>query len=146
MIQFRIPGEPRGKGRPRFTRNGRPYTDDRTRFYEHLVQQAYQNTGAGMMDKPVRVMITAFHGVPVSWKKAKREAAERNLIAPTCKPDVDNVAKIILDALNGLAWRDDTLVSCLHVKKLFTAEQPFVVVRISAEFPEPPKEDENAHQ
>ena len=36
------------------------------------------------------------------------------------KPDVDKLARGILDALTGVAWIDDAQVSILHVSKLYT--------------------------
>ena len=50
MIKFTIPGEPRGKGRPRFSNRGgyvRTYTDEKTASYENLVKMEYQWTSKG---------------------------------------------------------------------------------------------------
>lgn len=122
-----IPGEPRGKGRPRFTRFGRPYTDAKTRAYEREIAAAY---GANPMhDGPVCVYIVARHGVPKSWPKAKQADALTGRSYAVRKPDADNIAKIVLDALNGVAWRDDTQVIQLTVSKTYDAE-PSLMVQI----------------
>lgn len=117
-----VMGEPRGKGRPRFTRCGKPYTDKKTRDYENEVRKAYKEARGPMFHGPVNVEIYAFHAVPKSWNKAARTIALANETAPMRKPDADNIAKIILDALNGLAWKDDTQVSRLTVVKLFSED------------------------
>ena len=52
------------------------------------------------------------------------------LISPTKKPDVDNVIKIILDALNGFAWHDDSQVVNLQIEKKYTQREPFVEVKM----------------
>ena len=117
-----IYGEPRGKGRPRFTRCGQPYTDQRTRGYEDEVRRAYKGARGPMFQGPVEVEIYAFHAVPKSWNKAARTIALANQAAPMRKPDADNIAKIVLDALNGLAWRDDTQVAKLTIAKLYSGE------------------------
>ena len=49
---------------------------------------------------------------------------------PTKKPDADNIAKVICDALNGVAYGDDTQVVNLNVKKRYTDEEPKVIVHI----------------
>lgn len=51
-------------------------------------------------------------------------------IYPTIKPDTDNIAKIILDSLNGIAYKDDKQVIRLQVEKRY-AEEPSVSVWIS---------------
>lgn len=56
-----IPGSPRGKGRPRFTRYGKPYTDTETRKYEDTIVEAYRTQGAELIaDVPVQVMVNAY--------------------------------------------------------------------------------------
>lgn len=51
----------------------------------------------------------------------------------TGKPDADNLAKSVMDALSGLLWRDDAQVAVLSVKKWIAAgdEQPHVSVQLS---------------
>lgn len=130
MIRFIVVGEPRGKGRPRFTRCGRPYTDKKTQAYEAMIQNVYRQCFGTMHEGPVSVMIHANHSVPKSWSKAARAMALSGEVAATRKPDADNIAKIVLDALNGLAWHDDTQVVELTVTKSY-AENAYVDVVIN---------------
>ena len=53
-----------------------------------------------------------------------------NEIYPTTKPDTDNIAKSILDSLNGIAYKDDKQIVSLKVDKYYT-EIPSVSVWIS---------------
>lgn len=131
---FLIPGEPTGKGRPRFTRSGHTYTPERTASYEQAVQQAYraefpdaEPIPAGV---PVAVKIVAGYGIPKSTSKVKTERMLAGEIRPTKKPDADNVAKAICDALNGLAYHDDSQITMLCVSKHY-AKNPGCLVRIS---------------
>lgn len=122
---FEIEGKPTGKGRPRFKRMGnfvQTYTPEATKEYEKLVGMRFQNSGGAITDKPVRVEIVAFFAPPKSTKKRDRIEMLANRILPEKKPDVDNIAKIILDALNGIAYKDDSQVVDLSVKKCFAAE------------------------
>ena len=128
-LQFTVPGEPRGKGRPRFG-NGRTYTDAKTVAYERLITE--QATAAmrywpdGMVATPVSVRIDIYKGVPKSWSMAKRRRALDGQEIPG-KPDLDNVAKGVLDAMNGVAYVDDTQVVRLLVQKQYSLEPRLVV-------------------
>lgn len=122
---FEIEGKPVGKGRPRFKRMGnfvQTYTPTATADYEKLVRLRFQNAGGVVTEKPVRVEIVAFFAPPKSARKKDRIEMLANRILPEKKPDVDNIAKIILDALNGIAYKDDSQVVVLSVKKCFAAE------------------------
>lgn len=123
-----IPGVPAGKGRPKFsTVNGHAvaYTPKKTANYENLVKLAYQEQ-AGSMFEPsdqLRAEIKAFFPIPKSTTKRKRAEMQAGGILHTKKPDADNIAKAILDALNGVAYYDDAQVCELFVKKLYS-DQP----------------------
>ena len=64
--------------------------------------------------------------------KKQVKLIENNELFPTVKPDADNISKIILDALNGLAYYDDNQVTDLTIYKLYatTNEKVGVVVNI----------------
>lgn len=134
-IVFTIPGEPTGKGRPRFMQVGnftRAYTPQKTTAYETLVKWAFQ-AKCGGKKFPDGAMLDArlitYYGVPKSASKKKRQAMLEGVIRPTKKPDIDNVCKIVLDSLNGIAYHDDTQVVDCQVRK-FYSENPRVVVTI----------------
>lgn len=130
MCDFEIEGKPVGKGRPRFKRMGnfvQTYTPEKTAEYEKLVRMKFQNAGGAITDKPVRVGITAFFVPPKSTKKRDRIEMLANRILPEKKPDCDNIAKIILDALNKIAYIDDSQVIELVVKKRYSAEAKVIV-------------------
>lgn len=134
MIRFEIPGEPGAKGRPRFsTFGGRAvaYTDKKTRLYELLVKDAYM-TQIGNPDPikgEMKVEINAHFAIPKSTSKRKRATMVAGKIKPTKKPDTDNIAKIMLDSLNGIAFEDDKQVVELTVTKHYS-ERPRVEVSV----------------
>ena len=131
MIYFRIPGKAEGKGRPRFMKNGHTYTPDKTRNYEELVRTLYKAKYKGEpTDEPVTVTINIYTTPAKSLSKKKR--AELLKQSPMKKPDLDNVAKIILDALNKVAWQDDTQVVSLKVHRAWSNEE-YVCVTIFTE-------------
>lgn len=128
-----IPGAPVAKGRPRFTRSGHTYTPDKTRNYEALVRSCF-DTQCGEQfsaDTPVFVLICAYFPIPQSYPKYRRLALDGAFHLK--KPDSDNVAKSILDALNGHAYPDDAAVQLAGVYKIYTNAAPRVEVLFSTE-------------
>ena len=110
-IKFTVYGKPQGKARPRFTRQGRAYTPKNTVDYEKQIKQAYIAAGGTLMSDtdPILICITA------CFKKAKTN----KMPTPTLKPDTDNIAKAVCDALNGVAYKDDKQITCLTVDKVW---------------------------
>lgn len=130
---FEILGEPMGKQRPRFARMGKftkAYTPKETINYENWVKLSYANFGGEHFgDSGLSVKIVAKLSIPKSWSMTKRNKAKDGEIAPKIKPDCDNIAKIICDALNGIAYDDDKQIVELIVEKRY-AEEPKVIVEI----------------
>lgn len=136
-LHIRINGEPRGKQRPRFTKQGRAYTPKETRQYEQEIREAALRAAAIQQytkpsaDCPVQVHITSHCAIPKSWSKKKREAAQQGKIRPTVKPDADNIGKLICDALNEIAYHDDKQVAELLVSKRYARHgDPHVSVTV----------------
>ncbi len=135
MIEILIEGEAVGKGRPRVYRNHgitRAVTPEKTRNYEAKIKAAYIEKYGNRIEYPdqalnIRLLISV--GIPKSTAKKKRENMLSDRIRPTKKPDIDNVIKIILDGLNGLAYEDDKQVVAIKALKCY-AKEPFVLVQI----------------
>lgn len=131
MIKVIISGEPKGKGRPRMsTKTGRTYTPKDTAMYENRVVLEYEAQCNIKHKGEIIAEIIAYYTIPKSASKTKHKQMVDGSIRPTKKPDADNVAKIILDSLNKIAFDDDSQVVDLSVKK-FYSEQPRVELIIS---------------
>lgn len=78
----------------------------------------------------LRVIIEAYFKIPKNTKKSDKLKMATNEIRPTKKPDSDNIAKIILDALNGVAYQDDKQVVSLQVEKYYTEADEMVTVEL----------------
>ena len=133
---FTVPGEPVAKGRPKFTSRGgfvRAITPEKTANYETLVKlsfkQKYPDEVPVPKDTPVIVHIVAHFAIPKSVSKRKARDMQDGYIRPTKKPDCDNIAKIICDALNGIAYYDDSQIVKIEVDKVYN-ETPRVDVVI----------------
>lgn len=117
-------GEPKGKARPRtVTINGfvQTFTPKATREYELEVKKAYwkQNGKKFTKEFPLRLNILAVCKIPKSFTKAKTEMAKTGQLRPIKKPDIDNIIKIVADALNGVAYEDDCQVLEIKAKKFY---------------------------
>ena len=124
--QFEVPGKIVGKERPRVNMyTGRVYTKD----YEFLVQQYFKMKYPRyeMLEGRLSINIIAYLKIPKSTSKAKVEEMLENKISPTKKPDVDNIAKSILDAMNNFVFKDDNQVSKINVEKRFALEEKAVI-------------------
>lgn len=113
-IKFTVYGKPQGKARQRFTRQGRVYTPKNTVDYETEIRGAYIAAGGTLISgtDPILICITA------CFKKSKTN--KMNL--PMLKPDADNIAKAVCDALNSVAYKDDKQITCLTVNKAWAED------------------------
>ncbi|HBP4946776.1 TPA: RusA family crossover junction endodeoxyribonuclease [Pseudomonas aeruginosa] len=134
IIKFSVDGVPRGKERPRAARTGagvRMYTPKQTEDYERSIAMAAQKALAGrpLIAGPVLIELRMFHPIPRSWSKKRQAMALIGEVMPTVKCDADNCLKAVCDALNGVAWKDDTQVVNVMLAKRY-AEVPRVEVKI----------------
>ena len=121
-VHFIIPGKPIGKGRPRFTRTGHCWTPDKTVAYEMDIKRSYWNKYGHRKyeaDKALAVDIVLYYPRPKRMAKYKRLMAQKGVLRPIVKPDVDNVIKAILDALNGVAFEDDRQIVQVECEKWY---------------------------
>lgn len=136
QIKFTIPGEPQGKGRPRFAHvGGRPmaFTPDKTALYENLVAMEYRHQCGGkrFADHAALVLeIYAYYTIPASASRKRRNLMQTGQLRPTKKPDWDNIGKIVADSLNQVAYRDDAQIVEARVWKYY-ASSPRVEVILS---------------
>lgn len=131
MIQFEILGKPVAKARPRMTRKGFVYTPRGTTNYESLIRYTFQSKFPN--HKPyeglLEANITAIFDIPKSYSKKKTKELLETHNNYDHKPDCDNLAKIVLDSLNGIAYKDDSQITILHINKEYGV-QPKVIVEI----------------
>lgn len=131
-IEFEILGNPFGKERPRFTRRGKPYTSDKTSNYEQVVALAYKSKYGRTKfppDSALGIDIKAYMPIPKRTPKYKLPDLVSGKLRPTVRPDWDNIAKLICDALNGVVYDDDRKICEARVQK-FYGETPKTIVTV----------------
>ncbi len=124
QVNFEVKGKVKAKHSVKFGRNGIKYTPRDMVEYANLVKLSFINKYpewdiANFTDKPLKAEIDVFMPVPQSYSKKKTEQALNNEIRPTVKPDCDNIAKNINDALNGIVYPDDKQIVSLMVNKFY---------------------------
>lgn len=122
MIVFSIPLTPVAKGRARTTKMGWTYTPKKTKDAESDIRGYWHSQGFKMLPDTALVLDIVFY--VRRPKKPKHKY-------PIVRPDTDNYVKLVLDALNGLAWRDDSIITDLHVKKRYAEKEPRIDIWIS---------------
>lgn len=128
-MKFEVIGTPVAKGRPRLGKFG-TYTPSKTINYENLVKISYLNTiNDKLCDVPLKIEIWAIFEPTKTERKSKKKYTKLIGQTYTKKPDIDNIAKSILDALNDVAYDDDSNISELVVHKLY-GEQAKAIIEI----------------
>lgn len=133
-MDFIVDGKPQGKQRPRFSRISKTvYTPTKTAKYEKQIAKAYIESGGKCIpaDCYVSVSVSAFFPIPKSYSKKKREDCLERILRPDKKPDMDNILKVVLDALNKVAYEDDKQVVELIGRKYYTYGEGYLWISVS---------------
>ena len=93
---------------------GHVYTPDKTRIYENSLALAARLAmrGRTLLEGPLTVVVYAFRSIP-----------------PTRRPDADDHLKI-LDALNGICWKDDAQIVDARIIKVQAENFPLLRIEI----------------
>ena len=128
-MYFVVEGHCVGKQRPRMA-NGHTYTPKATKDYENKVLDAFVNAENDLdFNGPIEAFITVYVKMPTSWSRKRRAESMGKPPFNIKTPDLDNAAKSILDALNGLAYKDDKQVVSLDISRKWGSYE-FVEVRL----------------
>jgi Holliday junction resolvase RusA-like endonuclease len=109
-----IPLQPMAAPRPRVTRNG-TYNDPKYTNYKKAIALIVKSKFK-VSDKPIGMYVDFYFEQPKSWSKKKKEET----LWHTSKPDIDNLQKGVKDALNGIAYVDDSQVCYVITRKQYS--------------------------
>lgn len=130
-VSFRVPGKAGSKGRPRFAREtGVAFTPAATRTYEGIVRTAAADAMSGrrVIEGAVVLSLVAVFDVPKGFSRARRAAALEGGEFPAKRPDLDNIVKIVTDAMNGIVIKDDAQIVTSRCAKVYG---PAPMVRVT---------------
>jgi Holliday junction resolvase RusA-like endonuclease len=130
ILSFVVKGEPVAKGRPRVSKFG-TYTPTKTVNYENWVKQSFcmAYKSHEPTEQPLKVCVIAYFSIPKSKSQKVKLQMLKGRIRPAKKPDIDNVIKSITDALNALAYKDDSQIVEMSAKKYYS-DEPRVEISI----------------
>ena len=118
-IKFTIEGEPVGKGRPRHGKY-KTYTPAKTKSVENNIACFYKVNVGHYYEGYVRLKLDLYYSIAKSDSKKKKMMKLNNELRPNKKPDIDNVVKLVADALNEVAYKDDTQIIELECRKFYS--------------------------
>lgn len=130
MYEFEVEGNIVGKQRPRVNMyTGNVYTPNRTKDYEEWIKQSFflKYPKFEILENRVSIEIIAYLKIPKNTSKVKTNEMLENKISPLKKPDIDNIGKIVLDALNKYVIKDDIQVSKINIEKKYSEEEKLYI-------------------
>lgn len=123
---FKIMGRPRPKQSVRFSTRGFSYQSKKVIDNEKSLKNAFsQMWGKDLLTNPLRVSIYFY------FKKFKKSKRDLHPLYFNSNPDIDNLAKSVLDGVKGVVIKDDDIICQLHLFKYFS-DQDYMIVQISS--------------
>lgn len=127
--EFTVFGIPIPKARAvvtnKFSKKGKriTFTPDRTKIAElDFIRQASIYAPVVPIQGPIALSVTFHMPLPKSWPKWKKLAAIGGKIRPTSTPDIDNLLKLVQDAMNKIFWNDDSQIVEVQTAKYYSDE------------------------
>lgn len=130
MYEFEVEGNIVGKQRPRVNMyTGNVYTPNKTKDYEEWIKQSFflKYPKFEILENRVSIEIIAYLKIPKNTSKVKTNEMLENKISPLKKPDIDNIGKIVLDALNKYVIKDDIQISKINIEKKYSEEEKLYI-------------------
>jgi Holliday junction resolvase RusA-like endonuclease len=124
-VKFFAPGEPKGKGRPRFNPKGRPFTPDNTRAYEEEIRWAAQDAMKGRKPFAGAVVLSV-----CACYDCRLQPKNGHPLFKVSKPDLDNIVKLVLDGMNKIVFKDDAQVCIITATKAYGPEPEGLAIKV----------------
>jgi len=113
---FVLPFLPAPKGRPRVGKFG-VYTPKKTRDSENQIKDFIFSFSKLFFEQPTKMAI----GVELQFTMIRPKSSKKKY--PTVKPDIDNLIKTLLDAMNGIIYADDNQIIDLSASSRYGEEE-----------------------
>jgi Holliday junction resolvase RusA-like endonuclease len=120
MMMFAVPGRPFPLRRHR-TGKGIEYDPPENKAAKEHVAVCARAEGVRRISKPQAIYLTCIF----VYQRPKKPKYDH----PIGRPDIDNLVKLVLDALNRVAWDDDSQVTHIDAAKQY-GDKPQTIVAI----------------
>lgn len=117
--------EPKAQKRPRFTRNGHAYEDGDMRVWKDTFRYLLKSKKIECIESGAIYINITFYIYPPKYiqkDKNNKIKLENEKIYVEKRPDIDNYIKAVLDASNGLLYKDDGQIACLASQKFYSMQ------------------------
>lgn len=131
MFIFNVHGVPSVQKQTKFFRCGdgvRTY-DPSAKDKEYIQWQVRPFMGESPLACAIEMFITFFLPIPKSTSGIRRKQMENRVILPVKRPDIDNLAYIVTNALKGIVYQDDSQVCSMHLYKFYDKD-PRTVIKV----------------
>lgn len=119
-----IPVAPAPKARPRVTKTGRTYTPDKTVDAEERIRWHLRQHNIAPYPKEAALALS------LTFSLAKPSSKPRKAKYPVTRPDLDQYVKLAMDAMNGIAYEDDSQVCHLTTSKVYADGKPEIRIEL----------------
>lgn len=121
IIELTIPGEPQGKQRHKWSPRG-TYSPKKTVNYETYIKELFAVKYPDFIpvESVLEIVLIAWLMIPSSASKVKKILMQAMELRPGKRPDVDNLIKVVMDALEKLAYKNDAQIVTAKIDKFYS--------------------------
>lgn len=132
MIKLDLFGNPVPQKRPRFARRGNFVNcyDDQLKLKEGYRWQLKSQYRNDPLEIPLALNLVFYMPIPSSFSGIKKRQMNNGVIAHSKKPDLDNLAKFVLDCLNGILFKDDSQICEIRMRKIYSNNPGTLIMAI----------------
>lgn len=123
-IEFIYYGDPKAQPRAKINRVMNRLYDPAATIKQFVVEQTVHLLPPGfkLLDKEIFLKASYYRPMPKSATPAKKILMEMGIARPLVKPDVDNYDKLLMDALTGVLYGDDSVIVSSYTDKFYSSK------------------------
>ena len=113
-----------------YARGGRCFGADPSKSYKEQIQwQIRPSSPAHPLEGPIQLDISFFIPIPSNTSKKSKTQMINGMILPVKRPDIDNLAYIVTNAMKSIVYADDSQIVDMSLHKRY-GEIPKTVIKV----------------
>ena len=110
--------------------SGRKQFYDPSKMNKKQIQwQVQPHAPKELLQGPIEMHLTFYLPIPKQIKGTVRQAMNNNIAKHYKRPDIDNLAYVVTNALKGVVYRDDSQICIMHLEKKYS-DSPKTVIKV----------------